>query len=262
MLGAGELITAFKARIAGIFLVSLSSVCNRTGEVPFSKNELKGAGGLLGSTHSWMMIFPRMFILCLLALCLSSLSVKAENDVPLIEGTVQTTGPQFAWFVEEPSTDRVIRRAADRVKEVVDKENRTILRDIFFTFISHSKLINYNRLDMKYLYFFSQIPESSKIGNLYVPTADCVIIPIDAADDQIIKLVAMDYEPNHPDMQFDCFVYALRESLGLVTQEMPFADSEALFEETLAEMSKENDRLREHRVQKCDFSGLDRSRLD
>jgi hypothetical protein len=238
MLSAGEMITAFKTCIAGIVLMSLSSVCNRTSEVPFSKNELKDAGEFLGSTDSWMMNFPRMLILCLLALCLNSLSVKAENDVPLIEGTVQTTGPQFAWFVEEASTDRVIRRAAGRVKEEVDKEDLTALRDIFFTFISHSKLINYNRLNMKYLYFFSQIPESSKIGDLYIPTADCVIIPIDAADDQVIKLVAMDYEPAHPDMQFDCFVYALRESLGLVTQEMPFADSEALFEETLAEMSK------------------------
>jgi hypothetical protein len=239
MLDVGELITVFKTCTAGIVLVSLSSVSDETREAPFFTKILKRAGGFLGSAHSWMMNLSRMFILCLFALFLNSLSVKAQIDVPLIEGTVQTTGPQFAWFVEESSTDRVIRRAAERVKEVVDKEGLTTLRDSFFTFISHSKLINYNRLNMKYLYFFSQIPESSEIGNLFIPTADCVIIPIDAADDQVIRLVAMDYEPEHPDMQFDCFVYALRESLGLVTQEMPFPDSEALFEETLAEMSRQ-----------------------
>jgi hypothetical protein len=242
MLDVGELTTAFKIFVAGIVLILLRSVCNETREAPISTKNPKTAGVFLGGAHSWIMNLIRMSILCLFTLCFNSLSVKAQIDVPLLEGTVQTTGPQFAWFVEESSTDRVIRRAAERVKEVADKEDQIFLSDIFFTFISHSKLINYNRLNMKYLYFFSQIPESSKIGNLYIPSADCVIVPIDAADDQVIVLVAMDYEIGHPDMQFDCFVYALRESLGLVTQEMPFADGEALFEETLAEMSKENDR--------------------
>ncbi len=183
---------------------------------------------------------PDKSVLCLSVILLLNFStgIRADEKPLLIEGTAKTSGPQFAWFVEDPATDAAFQKATLAIKSAIDDNGLMVLNNEIFAIYSHSGLIRNRRLDLNYMQLFKQIAGSEQIANIEIPDLKCVFIPLSGADGQVVNLVAMNYEASQQNMQLNCYIYALRSALGLKTIEEIKFDMDALLDETIMEMSK------------------------
>jgi hypothetical protein len=144
-----------------------------------------------------------------------SIGAQADEKPVLIEGAVRSSGPQFAWFVEDPATDEAFQKATLEIKSAIDDDGLQALNNETFAIYSHSNLIKNGKLDLNYMQLFKQIPGSEQIANIEIPDRDCVLLPLFASDEQVLNLVAMDYQRDQQDMQMNCFIFALRSALNL-----------------------------------------------